>query len=63
MQPIIFALVSYIGWGVGDIFGTIAARKLGAYSTTIWSYLSRVLIFSPYILFALPFLSKSGMFQ
>lgn len=36
MQAIIFAIISYIGWGTGDIFGTIATRKIGAYSTTFW---------------------------
>lgn len=36
MQAIIFALISYFGWGIGDIFGTIAARKIGAYSSTLW---------------------------
>ncbi len=38
MNPLIFALISYIGWGTGDIFGTIATRKIGAYATTWWVY-------------------------
>lgn len=53
MQAIIFALISYFGWGVGDIFGTIATRKLGAYQVTFWSYLIRLMLFSLYIPFAL----------
>ena len=36
MQAIIFALISYFGWGIGDIFGTVATRKIGGYSTTFW---------------------------
>src|SRR3990172_6937219 len=45
MQAIIFALVSYLGWGVGDIFGTYASRRIGAYSTTFWYILLQVPIF------------------
>ena len=45
MQAIIFALVSYLGWGIGDIFGTIATRRIGAYSTTFWYILLQVPIF------------------
>lgn len=61
MQAILFALISYFGWGIGDIFGTIATRKLGAYSTTFWSYIFRVLIFALYIPFALPLLSNLNL--
>ena len=31
MTAIFFALISYLGWGIGDIFGTIASRKIGGY--------------------------------
>ena len=62
MPAIIFALISYLGWGVGDVFGTIATRKIGAYSTTLWSYILRVLIFAPYVPFALPALSNLDPF-
>lgn len=51
MLPIIFALVSYVGWGVGDIFGVVSARKLGGYSTTLWSYIFSIIILT----FLLPF--------
>jgi len=50
---IIFALVSYLGWGVGDIFGTIVTRKIGAFSTTFWSLLFSFIFASLYIPFAL----------
>lgn len=36
MLAILFALISYLGWGTGDIFGTIASRKIGGYATTFW---------------------------
>lgn len=53
MHAIFFALISYIGWGIGDIFGTIATRKIGSFSTTFWRMVFGLLIFSIYIPFAL----------
>lgn len=53
MLSIIFALVSYLGWGSGDIFGTIATRKLGAYSVTFWSLFLGLVISSFFIPFSL----------
>lgn len=38
MTATLFALISYLGWGAGDVFGTAVSRKLGAYSTTLWAY-------------------------
>lgn len=46
MEAIIFALISYLGWGVGDIFGTIAVRKIGSYSAAFWRMALGVLFFS-----------------
>src|SRR3989338_6085 len=57
MPAIFFALISFLGWGIGDIFGTIATRKIGAFSTTLYSYILRVAIFALYIPFALAELS------
>ncbi|MFQ5794757.1 MAG: DMT family transporter [Candidatus Bipolaricaulia bacterium] len=48
-----FALIAYLGWGIGDVFSTIVTRKLGAYSTTFWNLVFGLLIFSPYIPFVL----------
>lgn len=45
MSAIIFALISYFGWGVGDIFGTISARKIGAYQTAFFREALAILIF------------------
>jgi transporter family protein len=50
---IIFALLSYIGWGSGDIFGTYATRKIGSFLATFWIYAFGALLFSLYIPFAL----------
>lgn len=48
MPAIIFALISFIGWGVGDLLVTISARKLNAYSSTFWSLVISVLLMSLY---------------
>lgn len=53
MQAIIFALIAYFGWGVGDIFGTIAVRKIGPYSTALWRFILGIILFSLYAPFAL----------
>lgn len=52
MNWLFFAIVSFIGYGVGDIFGTIATRKLGGFSTTLWTLIIGTLLFSLYIPFA-----------
>lgn len=56
-MAIFFALISFFGWGVGDIFGAITTRKIGAFSTSFWVSIVGVLIFSLYIPFALGDLS------
>lgn len=52
MMPYIFGLISYIGWGSGDIFGTFATRKIGAYLTTFWAFAFGALLGALYIPFA-----------
>jgi drug/metabolite transporter (DMT)-like permease len=49
MIAIIFALVSLLGWGVGDIFTTFASRKLGSYNSTFYGYLFGGLFSALYI--------------
>lgn len=51
MQAIIFAVISYLGWGIGDIFGTIATRKIGAYQTTFWYLLLQIPLFGIFAFF------------
>lgn len=46
MPAIFFAIISYFGWGVGDVFGTAATRKIGPYSATFWFLIIQGLIFS-----------------
>lgn len=53
MPAIFFALISFIGWGTADVFSTIATRRLGGFSVTLWTYILFLLIFSLYIPFAL----------
>ncbi len=57
MTALLFALISYVGWGAGDIFGTIATRKIGAYSTSFWEYLFGFVLLSFYAPFAIGALS------
>lgn len=49
MNAVFFALVAYFGWGAGDIFGAIAARKIGGYQTTFWIMTAAAIIFAPLI--------------
>ena len=45
--PILIAFITFFVWGVGDIFGTIASRKVGASKTTFWVSIFGILLFSP----------------
>lgn len=47
MNAIFFALISYVGWGAGDIFGAIAARRIGGFKTTFWIMTAAALLFAP----------------
>lgn len=47
MQAIFFALVAYLGWGVGDIFGTISTRRINSYSVTIWFEVFSIIFMLP----------------
>lgn len=44
MPAIFFALISYLGWGVGDVFTTLVTRKIGAYSTSFWFALGMLVV-------------------
>lgn len=46
MEAIFFALLTYIGWGSGDIFQTLVSRKIGGYSTAFWFYIFDLIIFA-----------------
>lgn len=51
-MAIIFALIAFIGWGVGDVFGGVVSRKIGGYSSAFWSYVFCLIFASFYIPFA-----------
>lgn len=57
MSAITFALISYFGWAIGDIFGTISARKIGAYETAFWRELLAILVFIFFAPFFLNYLN------
>lgn len=64
MEAIFFALISFVGWGVGDIFTTLTARKLNAYGSAFWTEVVSVIMLILYIPFALSNLSHltTGVF-
>lgn len=53
-MAIFFALIAFIGWGVADVFGTIAARRIGSVNTFFWMMVFSSIIISFYIPFAGP---------
>jgi drug/metabolite transporter (DMT)-like permease len=59
---LIYAFISLVGWGIGDVFSTIASRKLGSFNTAFYAYLISAiygLIFVPFSLSYLPHLTVS----
>lgn len=53
MQAIIFALISYLGWGSGSFLEAVIARKLSSYSLVFWSHFFSIVLLSFYAPFAL----------
>lgn len=53
MLTIIFAFISFLGWGTGDIFTTFATRKIGSYNTSFYGYFFGLLLAS----FLIPFVN------
>lgn len=53
MLAVMFALIAFLAWGIGDIFGGTVARKIGGYSSALWSYILSIIFSSFYIPFAL----------
>ncbi|HYD35082.1 MAG TPA: EamA family transporter [Vitreimonas sp.] len=52
LHPLLYALIAYIGWGSGDIFGVFASRKLGSESTALWIFLVSLIGMSCYLPFS-----------
>ena len=61
MIAYLFGLLSYLGWGTGDIFGAIAARKIGGFQSGFWVMTGAAILFMPLaflyrqLLFSTPF--------
>lgn len=51
-MAVFFALLALIGWGVGDVFITIASRRAGNIPTLFWSQVISIILTSLYIPFA-----------
>lgn len=60
-MAIFFALLTLIGWGVGDIFGAIASRKIGNLCAYFWVQIVAFFLMSFYIPFA-GGIADTGMF-
>lgn len=58
MLPIFFALITYLGWGIGDIFGTMASRKIGGYNSAFYVSAIGFILSSFYAPFVLSDLAK-----
>lgn len=56
-MAILFALLAFAGWGVGDIFGALSARRIGSIYTFFWMAIFSLVILSFYIPFAGPIAS------
>lgn len=50
----LFALVAYLGWGTGDVFGTIASRRLGVITMLFWDPVFNLLFLASFV----PFMFK-----
>ncbi len=48
-MALLFAFLTLIGWGVGDIFGTVAIRKIGSLAANFWWSLIGLIFASFYI--------------
>ncbi len=51
-MAIFFALITLIGWGVGDVFVTLASRRHGNIPTIFWGQVVSIILTSLYIPFA-----------
>ncbi len=48
-MALLFAFLTLVGWGVGDIFGTVAIRKIGSLAANFWWSLIGLIFASFYI--------------
>lgn len=46
-------MISFLGWGIGDIFGGLISRKINGYSASFWVYTFNFILASLYLPFAI----------
>lgn len=46
-MAIIFALITYFSWGVGDVFGALASKKMNPFSVFIWFEIFNIIFMLP----------------
>lgn len=56
-MAILFALLALLGWGVGDLFGTLSSRKIGSVYNIFWMLVIALILSSLYLPFAGPIAS------
>ena len=44
-----FAVIALIAWGIGDVFGAVASRRVGAYPTAFWLAVLSIPVMLPFI--------------
>lgn len=49
MNPLIFAFITYLTWGLGDVFNAVTARTLGAERALLRVFIVSALLFLPLI--------------
>jgi uncharacterized membrane protein len=48
MSALLFAVISFLGWAIGDFLSVFPTRKLGAYSFAFWNNVIWFLFFLPF---------------
>lgn len=51
MPAIFFAIISFFGWALGDFLIIYVTRNIGSYSTAIWGFFFRIILYSIFIPF------------
>ncbi len=59
MNSFLLALIPFFGWGIGDIFGALVSRKIGAYATTVWVFIGSLIMLTLYA----PFVGFNQLFS
>ncbi|MDO8490290.1 MAG: hypothetical protein Q7S47_02630, partial [bacterium] len=57
-MSILLAIISHLGWGIGDIFVVMTARKIGTNGITFWSSVVSLIVLLPFVPFFLSDFSR-----